>query len=174
MNEYLTLISGNEHLALGPSDGSETIARSAGVFSYSDSAFKSYDVPGQATGELLLQVYEMAKDGSFPELFGGFGVHASCLSFTQAQITQFVKLHPRWLKQGGNGTFFLFRSSSEFVVAAVYLFSDGRTGVRARPFSLPRVFRARKRHRVVVPQLTVSPSLGGHPPQPVCSLDLKQ
>jgi hypothetical protein len=32
----------------------------------------------------------------------------------------------------------------------VYLFRDGRLGVRVRRLSLERVFRAQKRHRIVV------------------------
>ena len=54
------------------------------------------------------------------------------------------------MKKGGNGTFFLFKTGSEFFVAAVYFFSDGRLGVRVRDLTLERVFRAQKRHRVVV------------------------
>ena len=53
------------------------------------------------------------------------------------------------MKKGGYGTFFLFKAGNEFFVAAAYFFSDGR-GVRARSLSLERVFRARKRHRLVV------------------------
>jgi hypothetical protein len=34
-------------------------------------------------------------------------VEAVHLSLTQAQIKQFVKRYPDWLKKGGNGTFFL-------------------------------------------------------------------
>jgi hypothetical protein len=32
----------------------------------------------------------------------------------------------------------------------VYFFSDGRLGVRVRDLTLERVFRAQKRHRLVV------------------------
>jgi hypothetical protein len=96
----------------------------------------------------------MAQDGMFSELFGDFGVQAGHLSLTQPQIKQFVKQYTYWLKTGGNGTFFLFKSANEFFVAAVFLFSDGRIGVRARRFSLDRVFRSKKHHRMVVPQFT--------------------
>ena len=86
-------------------------------------------------------------------MFGGFEVEADQLSLLQAQIKQFVMRYPDWLKKGGNGTFFLFQVGSEFFVAAVYFFSDGRLGVRARRFGLDRIFLAEKRHRLVVPQL---------------------
>jgi hypothetical protein len=41
-------------------------------------------------------------------------VEADQLSLTQAQIKQFVRRYPDWLKKGGNGTFFLFKVGSEF------------------------------------------------------------
>ena len=72
------------------------------------------------------------------------------LALTQAQIKQFVKRYVDWLKKGGNGTFFLFKIGDAFFVAAAYFFSDGRLGVRVRGLTLERVFRAQKRHRLVV------------------------
>ena len=97
----------------------------------------------------------MVENITLHKMFGGFEVEADRLSLTQAQIKQFVKRYPDWLKKGGNGTFFLFKVSSEFFVAAVYFFSDGRLGVRARRFSLDRIFLAKKRHRLVIPQLAL-------------------
>jgi hypothetical protein len=41
-------------------------------------------------------------------------VEADQLSLTQAQIKQFVRRYPDWLKKGRNGTFFLFKVGSEF------------------------------------------------------------
>jgi len=78
------------------------------------------------------------------------GVGLDSLALTQAQIKQFAKRRGDWLKKGGNGTFFLFKTGNKFFVAAVYFFSDGRLGVRVRDLTLERVFRAQKRHRVVV------------------------
>jgi hypothetical protein len=92
----------------------------------------------------------MTQDSTFQGMFDSFGVPLVCLSLTQAQIKQFVKRYPGWLKKGGNGTFFLFNAVSRFFVAAVYFFSDGRLGVRVRRLTLNRVFRAQKHHRVVV------------------------
>jgi hypothetical protein len=157
MNERLKLISGNESLVIEPNDGRQTIAQARDVFSYIDSNFKRWgcDVPSQSTKKITpVSVYEMAQDATFSELFGDCGVEADHLFLTQAQIKQFVKRYTHWLKTGGNGTFFLFKSGDEFFVAAVFLFSDGRIGVRARRFSLDRVFRSRKHHRLVVPQFT--------------------
>jgi hypothetical protein len=152
MKERLRLISGTEQLILRPTDGQDTVAGATDVFSYIDSNFKNWgcDVEGQATEATPLQVYEMVEDSTFQNMFGGLDVDS--LSLTQAQIRQFVKRYPDWLKKGGNGTFFLFKVGREFFVAAVYFFSDGRLGARVRRFSLDRIFLAKKRHRLVVAQ----------------------
>jgi hypothetical protein len=154
LNARLKFVSGNEPLVLPPTDGTETIARATGVFRYIDSNFTRWDcdTPEPPAEETTLHVYEIAQDGTFRELFGSFGTEPERLSLTQSQIIQFVKRYPHWLKQNGNGTFFLFKTSQEFLVAAVYLFSDGRLGVRAPRFTLSRTFRSVKRHRLVVPQ----------------------
>jgi hypothetical protein len=151
MNDRLLLISKGEDLVLDQTDGQDTLAGSTDVFRYIDSNFKNWrcDVSGPPTKETPVRVYEMVTDSSFKEMFGGFGIELDSLSLTQAQIRQFVVRYPRWLKKGGNGTFFLTRVRSEFFIAAVYMFSDNRLGVRVRRFTLPRVFRAEKRHRLV-------------------------
>jgi hypothetical protein len=92
----------------------------------------------------------MVRDSTLQEMFGGFDVKLDRLALTQAQIKQFVKRYHNWLKKGGNGTFFLFQVGNEFFVAVVYLFSDGRLGARVRRLTLERVFRAKKRHRLVL------------------------
>jgi len=149
-------LTGKEPLLLGPTDGQETLARATDAFRYIDSNFQrwSCDVPGLPTKETRVQVYEMVRDSTFQEMFGGLGVAFDQLALTQAQIKQFVKRYPDWLKKGGNGTFFLFSAGDEFFVAAVYLFSDGRLGARVRRLTLERVFRAKKRHRLVLKSLT--------------------
>jgi hypothetical protein len=107
-------------------------------------------VAGPPTIDTPVRIYEMVKDCTFQGMFGGFGVDLDSLALTQAQIKQFAKHRSDWLKKGGHGTFFLFKIGNEFFVAAVYFFSDGRLGVRVRDFTLDRVFRAQKRHRLVV------------------------
>ena len=152
MNERLTLISGDERLTIGPTGGQETLARAADVFRYIDSNFENWqcNVAGPPTEESFVDVYQMARDSTLQQMFGGFGVPLDRLTLTQAQIKQFVKRYPGWLKKGGNGTFFLFEAGNRFFVAAVYFFSDGRLGVRVRHLALARVFRTQKYHRLVV------------------------
>ena len=152
MNERLELISGEEPLVLDSDDGQETPAQATDVFRYIDCNFKVWrcNVAAPPTKETAVQVYELIRNSTFRELFGGFGVAIDSLAFTQGQIKQFAKLYPNWLKKAGNGTFFLFKVGKEFFVAAAYFFSDGRIGVRVRGLTLERVFRAQKRHRLVV------------------------
>ncbi len=152
MNDRLKLISGKQSLVLDPTDGQETIARATDVFRYIDANFEHWncDLAAPAAEETLVQVYEMVRDSTFQEMFGGFAVAVDRLALTQAQIKQFVKRYPDWLKKGGNGTFFLFKAGDEFFVAAVYLFFDGRLGARVRRLTLGRVFRAEKLHRLVL------------------------
>ena len=152
MNDRLRPISGNEPLVLNPTDGQETLAGATDIFRYIDSNFERWNcnVIGAPTRETAVQVYEMVRDCTFQEMFGSFGVAVDRLALTQAQIKQFAKRYPNWLKKSGNGSFFLFKIANEFFVAAVYFFSDGRLGVRVRRLTLERIFRAQKRHRLVV------------------------
>jgi hypothetical protein len=152
MNNCLRLISGSKPLFVNPTDGQETLAGAADLFRYIDSNFEHWNcnTVGPATKETAVQVHQIVRDSTFQEMFGSFGVTVDCLALTQSQIKQFAKRYPDWLKKGGNGTFFLFKTGNEFFVSAVYFFSDGRLGVRVRRLTLERVFRAQKRHRLVV------------------------
>jgi hypothetical protein len=152
MNDRLRLFSRNEPLMLGQLDGSEMLGQATDVFKYIDRNFEGWNcnMVGPPTQETPVRVYEMARDSTFQELFGGFGLALDSLALTQAQIKQFARYYGNWLKKGGNGTFFLFRVGNDFFVAAVYFFSDGGLGIRVRGLDLERVFRAQKGHRLVV------------------------
>jgi hypothetical protein len=154
MNDRLRLISGNQPLVLGATEGQETLARATDLFSYIDSNFDRWNcnIVGPPTKETAVQVYEIVRDSTFQEMFGSFGVAVGGLALTQAQIEEFATSYRDWLKRGGNGTFFLFNGENEFFVAAVYFFSDGRLGVRVRRLTLERLFRGQKRHRLVIKQ----------------------
>jgi hypothetical protein len=150
MNDRLRLLSGDEPLMLDQMVGSETLGQATDFFRYIDLNFERWNcnIVGEPTQETPVRAYEMARDSTFQEMFGGFGVALDSLALTQAQIKQFAQRYRDWLKKGGNGTFFLFRVGTDFFVAAVYFFSDGRLGVRG--LALDRVFRAQKGHRLVV------------------------
>jgi Transmembrane secretion effector len=104
MNDRLRLLSGNEALMLDQTDGSETLGQATDVFKYIDRNFERWNcnVVGPPTQETPVRVYEMARDSTFQELFGGFGVALDSLAFTQAFADAFnegriLRLANLWL-----------------------------------------------------------------------------
>ncbi|MFA5934617.1 MAG: hypothetical protein WC827_01900 [Candidatus Paceibacterota bacterium] len=153
---YLKLISGDETIIIGETDGTDTIALARDVFTgWVDPDFVNYgtDVKGQPTKETKVQVLEMIKDGNLAQIFGGFGENLDRLCLSQSQIIRFVKDHSKWLLTGSNhGTFFLFKVQGEFFIADVLL-GESIIGVDARHLLDGVVWDADRRRRVVVPQL---------------------
>ncbi len=156
-NEFVRLISNDEALILGATDGKEVLADAKDVFAYIDSAFRLWgtDAPGPTTKEMPVQVYELVKDATFAQMFGSISTDPNKLCLTQAQIKDFVKGHRRWLQTDGYATFFLFKSHEHFFVACVYVrvYSGGELRVRVLRFERDDVRYAVYRRRVVVPQL---------------------
>jgi len=152
-NKFLKLISDGENLVLDATDGTRTLAKAKDVFDYIDSDFKNWstDEQGQPTAETPVDVYEMTRDASFSQMFGG--LNKFCLE--QHQIINFVEKYRRWLQIDGYGTFFLFESKGNFFVANVYMRSDGRLHASVTQFEYSHVWHAESHHRVVVPKLAI-------------------
>lgn len=119
------------------------------------------NVPGKATSEMPFEVYELAKDGTFAQIFGGFTRPLGELCWEQDKILAFVEFHPELLHPQGHGTFFLFKvkfdentenEREEFFVANVDRSGDGQLEAHVRQLSLDGVWRAGYRGRFVVPQ----------------------
>ena len=70
----LKLISAGHEISIEATDGSETLAKAGDVFYWIDSDFRNYgtDVPGKPTQALNVEVHEMAEDGDYRKIFGGF------------------------------------------------------------------------------------------------------
>lgn len=155
VESMLRLLSGGENLTIDATDGQEILAEAGDVFVSIDGDFKNWgaDEKSCATEEVPVDVYEIAKDGTFAQLFGSLNADVRKLCLTQAQIMGFVKKHRNQLRTEGYGNFFLFESNSEVFVATVGVFSGGRLDVRVDRFDDSYVWRAGYRHRVVVPQL---------------------
>ena len=154
-NEFLRLISGDEEVVIGATDGMDTIAEAKSTFSgWIDRDFVGYgtNVSGRPTKSTKTQVFEMTKNGTFAQIFGGFGENLDRLCLTQSQIIRFVKGHEKWLRTDGYGTFFLFKENGEFFVAFVYRFV-GVLEVFACRLSYDDVWGAEYRLRVVVPKI---------------------
>ena len=153
---YLKLLSGAETLMLDALDGKETLATAKETFpSGIDGDFKNWGTnkPGIATKEQAVDVHELVKDGTFAQMFGSLGTDLDKLCLTQAQIKNFCKKHPQWLRQNGYATFFLFKVEDQFFVANVNVDSGGLR-VDVFRFGSDRVWNTESSHRVVVPQLT--------------------
>ena len=153
---YLKLLSGAETLMLDALDGKETLATAKEVFpSGIGCDFKNWGTnkPGIATKKTAVDVYELVKDGTFVQMFGSLGTDLDKLCLTQAQIKNFCKKHPNWLRKDGYSTFFLFKVEDQFFVARVVVGSHGLF-VRVHQFERVYVWYAEFSHRLVVPQQT--------------------
>ena len=154
-SQVLKLISGTETLMLDALDGKETLATAKEVFpSGIDGDFKNWGTnkAGIATKEQAVDVHELVKDGTFAQMFGSLGTDLDKLCLTQAQIKNFCKKHPNWLRKDGHATLFLFKVEDQFFVARVDVNSGG-LGVYVYRFEDGRVWDAERSPRVVVPQL---------------------
>lgn len=132
--------------------GTKVIADSK-FFTYIDSDFKRWgaDKKGGERPETTLEVREMEEDATFEQMMSKENL------LTQEQILYFVEHHQDQLRTGGYATFFPFKSGDKFFVARVGL-SSGGPHVDVDHLSGDGVWGAGGRHRVVVPQLTPSPS----------------
>lgn len=134
-----------------------TIARATDVFSYIDSDFKNYgtDVKSPKTKATEMTVLEQEKDGTFKDIFTSISSDLDSLCLTQAQIIEFCKTHKSELRLEYYGNFFLFKVGSEFFVANVRV-GDGELRVYVSRLSRDSVWYAESRHRVVVPETSIS------------------
>jgi len=154
-SNILRLLFLGETITLAPCDGTQTLAQAKKTFlSYLDTNFKNWglDKQGEPTEETQVQVYEMAKDATFAQMFSSLGNDLDKLCLTQHQIKQFCEKHSSWLRTDGYATFFLFKVEDQFFVACVGVGSDG-LGVYVSRFGYDGVWHAAYAHRVVVPQL---------------------
>ena len=152
----LKLISEAHEIIIETCDGSQTIANAKETFkSGIDVDFKNWGLnkAGNSTEKTPVQVHEMVKDATFAQMFGSLGTDLDKLCLTQSQIKAFCKKHANWLRTDGYATFFLFKVEDHFFVARVRVFSDG-LHMHVDRFEYGLVFRARRSHRLVVPQLT--------------------
>lgn len=155
----LKLISGAETIELESTNGKRTIAKAKEVFTWGiDDDFKNCgcDVKAVPTKAANVHVYEMIKDGTFAQIFGGLSNNLDDLCLTQDQIIQFCEKHKKWLHADGYATFFLFKANGEFFVARVDVGPDGTLYAYLLRFSRDRVWLADYRHRVVVLQLALA------------------
>ena len=145
--------------------GQRTLAKMKNLFTGGlDSDFTNWgtNVAGPATTEAPFEVYEMIKNGTFAQIFGGFGVDLKKLCWSQDQIITFVEDHSDLLHPQEWATFFLFsvkfdegteNEREEFFVADVDRAGDGRLEAVVGHLSDDGVWDAVCRYRFVLPQL---------------------
>lgn len=152
--KILQSVSGAQGLTVSKC-GTETLAEAGDVFTgYVDSDFRNWGLnePSAPTPPTKVNVYEMAEDATFAQMFGSLSSDTAKLCLTQAQIKRFVKEHRKHLRSDGYATFFLFKVGDNFFVADVYL-NAGEPVVYVRRFELDVEWDGDYRRRVVVPQL---------------------
>ncbi len=151
---YLRRLYETEVIAIGATDGTETLAQAGDVFTgWIDPDFKNWelDSPSVATSPMPVMVTELTKNGTFAEIYKSLGELLDDLCFSQAQIKKFCVEHRSKLSTD-YGTFFLFKKHGNFFVADVRVLGGGRLRVRVRRFSFDGVWRAERGHRFVFPQ----------------------
>lgn len=157
-----------------PECSKSTIAKATEVFTgYLDSDFKKwgFDIPSPKTAKTKLAVLEIVENGTFPELFGFISKDTDSLCLTQAQILAFIKEHRDKLATDWKSNFFLFKAGDEFFVAGARFGVGGLLRVFAYRFSHDGVWGARRRRRVVVPQLALKNSDAAERPLDALTLE---
>lgn len=143
----------NSTIELGATNGKETIAEATDVFTAGIYYAKKRG-PSKVMPKTAVNVYEMIKDETCSQVFGGFGENLKRLCWTESQIVALCRDHRDLLRKDGYGTFFLFSGKNcEFLVARVYVCVGGQLHVYVHPLDNDRVWYAESRHRIMVPQL---------------------
>jgi len=156
---YCRSISSGKKIIIGATNGRAMIAEAKDTFpGFIDPDFVNYktNVPGQPTRKMRVEVLELVRNGTFSQIYDGFGRPRESLCLTQSQIIRFAKDHKPWLRKDGYATFFLFKEKvdgkDEFFVAGVD-WCEGGLEALVRRLSLDRVWSAECQRRIVVPQL---------------------
>lgn len=162
-SDILRLLTVSEKLLLAKSDGRGIISQAKNVFkSYIDSDFENWGLnkKSKTTTETEIQVYEIAKDAIFKDMFTFLSDNLDSLCLTQDQIIDFCSNHSEYLRSGGYATFFLTKkdfkkpaTSNNLFVIRVPVHSGG-LAVYVSHFDDAYVWVAGCRHRLVVPKLS--------------------
>ena len=155
-NAVLRKISGGHKVIVPATSGQRTIAQAGDVFTgWLDPDFKNWgtDVAGEAKPETPADVYELAEDATFEQMFTSLSSDLDQLLWEQEQILAFVESHKNWLHPEGYGSFFLFKVGNEVFVVFVGFDSVGVLFAYVFRFDDAYIWDASRRGRVFVPQL---------------------
>jgi hypothetical protein len=163
----LRLISDGHTLILPASDGSRLICDAKDTFlSGIDDDFIGWglDVPGIATPETPVQVYEMIRSSNFMNIFKALPGKWSQKWLSQHQFIDFCETLPNWLIQSWYGALILIKDdenklinenkpADNLVVVHVNMLSNGLS-VSLNRLDDGNVWGGKHRVRVVSPKLT--------------------
>lgn len=155
-----------ERIIIGSTDGTQTINSASEVFAggIDFNVNLELNASSQPTGTSRVIVPELVKDGTFRNIFESVDYPLDRLCLTQHQIVDFCVTHRNRLRQGGYGTFFLFKRDETLLVAddiSNLLVADVRVGVDGSLFIFILFFLGSSpwyaicRHRFVLPLLAV-------------------
>lgn len=167
--DILRLISGDSDLRLKALDGSRLIYKAEQTFVQCiDQDFVKWGANsiGIPTPETLIQVHEMINRGTTMDIFSALPGSWNDKWLSQNQVIEFCEVYPDWLRQNGNGTFFLIKKDenkpislikpeNDFIVAGVYVYSGGLR-IGADQLGGHNVWHGEYHYRVVSPKLMVS------------------
>lgn len=150
-------ISSEAKVSIEPTDGTESLAGAYEVFAAIDPDFVNLktDVASAPTRRTCVEIFELARDGTFRKILRNLSANLDELCLTQHQIKRFIIDQAadgeRWLGNESQPTFFLFRIGREYFVAMISRFRDARLEARICEYSLEYVWSATFRPRFVVP-----------------------
>ncbi|MEI7620130.1 MAG: hypothetical protein WCJ57_01000 [Candidatus Falkowbacteria bacterium] len=150
--DYLGWISQGSFLNMNELDGTVTIAQSKHVFESSidsDLEGPDFDSPGKATSGTAFKVYELIKDGKFPDIFSSVSPNLDDLVVTQHQIVRFCERYRKWLCRDF-ATFFLVKEGGKYSVIGVGVRINGLR-VNLHKFRDKDDRKARCRYRFIIP-----------------------
>lgn len=151
VSKYLKLISDSQEIVIVPTNGKRTIAGARNVFvGLIDPDFVNYglNVLSESTKKSQVQVFDLIVNGTFSQIFDGFGENIDRLCLTQDQIISFVENHSKWLCS--DGTFFLLKGNNKFFVVDVRIYTSGYE-VHVNFLSNASIWGHKR--RIVVPKL---------------------
>lgn len=163
--KILKLISAGEKIMIEASYGNVLISKAKKTFkSWIDPHFTDWKLNevGTATPETLLNVYEMANNATFIQMFTELNSDLDKLVMTQSQIIRFCEKHPNWFCCHGYFTFFLTKIKDNYFVISVHVDDDDLV-VRVNRLEDSTFWRAANAFRVVAPKIEISPILGNLP-----------
>jgi hypothetical protein len=119
VNPYLKILSVNETLIIDALNSGEFLVGVKDILQPGVSiALKNTiaNKPAVATKEQVVDVYQQVRRGTLAQMYCSLGADLDKLCLTQAQINNFSKKYPDWLRGDGYATFFMFKFDGQYLI----------------------------------------------------------